>query len=226
MWRVRGLRGVPWARLRRTRRPYFRAAGAVCASARAGVPPQASVQATRRAGPHWAVSQERCATGRGLSPAARGFPATQPAQGVHELVPVLLLVLHFPSGQARQELRPFVGAYVPAGQGSQFPWPLSRSVEPEPPLLYLPAAQLVQELAPDPLYLPAAQGAQSPSPLSKGVEPEPPLLYLPAPQKEQEVTALVPDLYLPPLPAQSKLEQSHRNRSKDTSPMALVCKGY
>ena len=61
MWRVRGLRSVPWARRCRTRRLYFRAAGAVCASARAGVPPQASVQATRTAGPHWAVSQERCA---------------------------------------------------------------------------------------------------------------------------------------------------------------------
>ena len=76
MWRVRGLRSVPWARRCRTRRLYFRAAGAVCASARAGVPPQASVQATRSAAPHWAVSQERCARawiftgGEGLSRSA------------------------------------------------------------------------------------------------------------------------------------------------------------
>ena len=77
--------------------------------------------------------------------------------GPHELAPVLL---HVPLGQARQELWPLVGAYVPAGQGSQFPWPLSRSVEPEPPLLYLPAAQLVQELARDLLYVPAAQVVQ------------------------------------------------------------------
>ena len=106
------------------------------------------------------VAEEAGATGRRLSPAARGVPASQPSQGVHELVPVSLHVLHVPKGQSRQELRPSVGAYVPEAQGVQSPSPLSRGVEPEPPLLYLPAAQGVQELEPDPLYLPAAQVEQ------------------------------------------------------------------
>ena len=98
------------------------------------------------------VAEEAGATGRRLSPAARGVPASQPSQGVHELVPVSLHVLHVPKGQSRQELRPSVGAYVPEAQGAQFPWPFTRrSVELELGWLYLPAAQVVQELAPDSL---------------------------------------------------------------------------
>ena len=125
--------------------------------------------------------------GRGLSPAAGGVPASQPSQGVHELVPVLLRVLHVPQGQSRQELRPSVGAYVPEAQGAQFPWPLTwRSVELELGWLYLPAGQGLQEPAPDTLYSPAAQVVQ---------ELSPDLLYLPAAQGLQE---LAPDpLYLP-----------------------------
>ena len=55
----------------------------------------------------------------------------------------------------------------------------------------MPAAQLVQELRPDPLYLPGAQ-------------------------VEQEVAALNPALYLPPVPARSELAITESKWARET----------
>ena len=107
--------------------------------------------------------------------------------------------------------------YVPAAQVVQ---------KLAPRLLYLPAAHLVvQELRPvDCWNLPAAQLVQELRPvycwdlpaaqLVQLLEPDP--LYLPGAQVEQEVAALNPALYLPPVPARSELAITESNWARGT----------
>ena len=132
-----------------------------CAGARAAF----SLQQRHGAAP--IGSQE--GPGRSCHP-PRVVPATQPTQGVQELVPESLLALHVPWAQSRQELRPGFGWNLPEAQGSHFP-------QPDP--LYVPGAQVAQILARDPLYLPGAQDSHRPSSFSSD-------LNVPAAQGEHE----------------------------------------